>query len=226
MARDRSTARSSGSDQSSTYATRTTIKQCVDSLETAIKDITPQQVVSTGLDFIPVVGNIKSGIETLFGVDIITGTKLSKADRLIAASGIVGGGVSKGLIKGGKAGIELASSARKATKGTDNLPGRSGAFNHAKRDADIPRAQQPEKIERVPMRSADYEGGYVIKDSNGNVIMTREYHFTNNSGGKIIIQDHSAGHIKGGQGPHFNVRPADKPRTGKVEGTKEHYPFK
>ncbi|HDR6300719.1 hypothetical protein DZB85_13545 [Bacillus sp. LB(2018)] len=42
---------------------------------------------------------------------------------------------------------------------------------------------------------------------------------------KIIIQDHSAGYSKGGQGPHFNVRPADKPRTGKFESTQEHYPF-
>lgn len=69
-------------------------------------------------------------------------------------------------------------------------------------------------------RTADYEGGHVIKDSKGNVIMTRKYHFTNNSGDKIIIQDHSAGRTKGGQGPHFNVRPADKPPTGKVEGQK------
>jgi len=76
------------------------------------------------------------------------------------------------------------------------------------------------------MRTADYEGGHVIKDSEGNVIMTREYHYTNTRGEKIIIQDHCAGHMKGGQGPHFNVRPADKPRTGKVEGTKEYYPFK
>ncbi|MFY0521533.1 HNH/endonuclease VII fold putative polymorphic toxin [Lysinibacillus sp. UGB7] len=110
-------------------------------------------------------------------------------------------------------------------KGTSDLPGRNGAFKEAKRDAGIPRAQQPEKIESVPMRSAEYEGGHVLKDSKGNVIMTREYHYTNNSGEKLIIQDHSAGHTKGGQGPHFNVRPADKPRTGKKEGTKEHYPF-
>ncbi|WP_374019573.1 HNH/endonuclease VII fold putative polymorphic toxin [Paenibacillus thiaminolyticus] len=27
-------------------------------------------------------------------------------------------------------------------------------------------------------------------------------------------------------GPHFNVRPTDNTRIGKVPGTKEHYPFK
>ncbi|UTR16979.1 HNH/endonuclease VII fold putative polymorphic toxin [Salipaludibacillus sp. LMS25] len=40
------------------------------------------------------------------------------------------------------------------------------------------------------------------------------------------MQNHSAGHQKGSHGPHFNVRPIDNTRTGKVPGTKEHYPFK
>ncbi|WP_225942260.1 HNH/endonuclease VII fold putative polymorphic toxin [Sporosarcina limicola] len=53
----------------------------------------------------------------------------------------------------------------------------------------------------------------------------REYYYTNKDREKIIIQDHSGGYTKGGQEPHFNVRPADKPRTGKIPGTDEHYPF-
>ncbi|PFI46080.1 hypothetical protein COI73_17970 [Bacillus cereus] len=113
----------------------------------------------------------------------------------------------------------------KETSNTTVNVSRKGAFNKAKSDAGIPKVQHPEKIERVPMRTADHEGGHVIKDSNGKVIYTKEYHFTNKDGKKVIIQDHSAGHSKGGQGPHFNVRPADKPRTGKFEGTEEHYPF-
>ena len=40
-----------------------------------------------------------------------------------------------------------------------------------------------------------------------------------------MIQDHSAGHAKGNQESHFNVRPESNTRTGKVPGTKEHYPF-
>ncbi|WP_082927870.1 HNH/endonuclease VII fold putative polymorphic toxin [Paenibacillus oryzisoli] len=102
---------------------------------------------------------------------------------------------------------------------------RNGALNQAKRDAGIPRSQQPEAVNRVDMRLAQHEGGHVIKDSNGKVISTREYVCTNKDGKKIVIQDHSAGHQKGGQGPHFNVRPADNTRTGKVPGTMEHYPF-
>ncbi len=105
-------------------------------------------------------------------------------------------------------------------------PTRKEAFNQAKRDANIPRTQQPLKVEKVPMTSSSSEGGHVLKDSSGKIIMTREYHFKNRNGDRIIIQDHSAGHKKGGQGPHFNVRPIDNPRTGKVSGTKSHYPFR
>ena len=111
------------------------------------------------------------------------------------------------------------------TQGKGNIPSRNGALREAKRDAGIPRGQHPEAVNREPMRSAEHEGGHVIKDKNGKVIETREYYYTNKDGEKIIIQDHGAGHAKGGQGPHFNVRPADKPRTGKVPGTKDQYPF-
>ena len=107
-----------------------------------------------------------------------------------------------------------------------DLPGRNGAFRAAKRDAKIPVNQQPYDIVKEPMRTAEYEGGHIIKDSNGNIIETKEYYFKNYDGDTIVIQDHSAGHKKGGQGSHFNVRPGDNTRTGKVPWTKEHYPFK
>ncbi|HDR6308257.1 TPA: hypothetical protein QCU60_000056 [Bacillus cereus] len=42
---------------------------------------------------------------------------------------------------------------------------------------------------------------------------------------KVLIQDQSAGHSKGGQGPHIKVRPAHKLRTWEFEGTQEHYPY-
>lgn len=104
--------------------------------------------------------------------------------------------------------------------------GRKGAFREAKRDAGIPNSQQPYDVQKAPMRAAEHEGGHVITDSNGKPIMTREYYFKNNKGETVIIQDHSAGHLKGGQGSHFNVRPPENLRTGKVPGTKAHYPFR
>jgi hypothetical protein len=105
----------------------------------------------------------------------------------------------------------------------DPKVGRSGAFRQAKRDAGIPISQQPESINRVPM--TDMNGKAILGD-DGKPIMTREYTFVREDGSKVIIQDHSAGHKKGGEGPHFNVRPPENTRTGKVPGTNPHYKFR
>ena len=114
----------------------------------------------------------------------------------------------------------------KATKGISEaeLPGRNGALNQAKKDANILRNQHPDDIRKVDMREAESRGGHVIKDENGKIVMTREYEYTNRFGKKVLIQEHVFPHI-GSEGPHFNVRPIDKPRTGVFEGTKAHYPF-
>jgi len=45
--------------------------------------------VSFGLDFVPVVGNIKAGWEAISGKNAITGEDLSTADRWMAAAGVV-----------------------------------------------------------------------------------------------------------------------------------------
>lgn len=103
--------------------------------------------------------------------------------------------------------------------------GRNGAFRAAKRDAGIPMSEQPFDIQYEPMREASFEGGHIIKDANNNIVMTREYYFRNNSGETVIIQDHGFGHIKGGQGSHFNVRPEYNTRTGHINSTLDHYPF-
>ncbi len=103
---------------------------------------------------------------------------------------------------------------------------RSGAFKQAKRDAGIPMGNQPSSVERIKM--TDRNGKTILDDSN-NPIYSREYNFKNNNGDNIVIQDHSAGHDFGGvgdQGSHFNVRPAENTRTGKVPNTESHYDFK
>ena len=110
-----------------------------------------------------------------------------------------------------------------------NMCSRKKAFNEAKRDANIPTSQQPSKVERVKMTEPDYAGGHTLLDKNGNVQYSREYHFVNNRGEEIVIQDHSFGHTfddgVGNQGSHFNVRPADDVRNGSVKGTKPHYDY-
>ena len=107
-----------------------------------------------------------------------------------------------------------------------HLPSKKAALRQAKRDANIPMNQQPERVENVPMREAKYAGGHVIKDESGHIIMTKEYHYRDIYNNEIVIQDHSAGHIKGGQGSHYNVRPGNNTRTGFVPGTQDHYPFR
>ncbi|MFV9511284.1 polymorphic toxin type 50 domain-containing protein [Tepidibacillus sp. LV47] len=67
-----------------------------------------RQVGSMALDFIPVVGNIKSGIEAIIGRDLVTGRKLSVTDRLMAGVGIFTGGGGKALLKGIKFGFKFA----------------------------------------------------------------------------------------------------------------------
>jgi len=118
---------------------------------------------------------------------------------------------------------------RSATRTAEKQPiakvTRRAAFRQAKRDAQIPVSQQPEKVKRPYMELPKSSGGHKIKDKSGNLIKTRDYYYKNREGKKIIIQDHGAGHEKGNQGPHFNVRPIDKSRKGNVEGTRAHYPF-
>lgn len=123
--------------------------------------------------------------------------------------------------------------AKKVVSKGDDVAGvsRKGAFNLAKKDAGIPKTQQPDKIngkqyDKVPMTDRN---GKTILGKDGKPIMTREYHYTKPGGSKTIIQDHSAGHSQfGGEASkqHFNVRPPENTRTGNVPGTKDHYPFK
>ena len=121
-------------------------------------------------------------------------------------------------------------------KGNTNNSRRS-AFQKAKKDANVPKSQQPDKIfDDKNNRWQQYryvkmtdKNGKSILDKNGNTIWTREYQFTTKDNSKVIIQDHSAGHKfpdgKNEEGSHFNVRPIHDTRNGKVSGTKAHYEF-
>ncbi|MEJ5061932.1 HNH/endonuclease VII fold putative polymorphic toxin, partial [Pseudomonas sp. MYb330] len=130
----------------------------------------------------------------------------------------------------------------KVDEGEPSVPdvSRRGAFRQAKADAGIPNSQQPDtQLDSVSGRAKQV--GYVnmtdmagksILNSFGVPIRTRQYQFTRDDGFVLVLQDHAAGHKfneknnVGDQGPHFNVRPTDDVRHGKVRGTKEHYPFR
>ena len=102
---------------------------------------------------------------------------------------------------------------------------RRDAFRQAKRDADIPLTQSPYSVGNEKL--LDGYDGYVYK--KGRMVYTRQYYFLDIKGARIIIQDHSYGHLKAvpfrGAEPHFNVRPIINPKTGTVEGTHGHYNY-
>ncbi|WP_269801696.1 RHS repeat-associated core domain-containing protein, partial [Pseudomonas fluorescens] len=117
---------------------------------------------------------------------------------------------------------------------------RRGAFREAKRDANIPMSQQPDKVADAKSGLEKQYGTVKMSDINQRSILdslgkptnTRVYQYTRADGSIVLIQDHSAGHVfgdtnkKGDQGAHFNLRPIATPRTGSVPGTKDHYPFR
>jgi RHS repeat-associated protein len=129
-----------------------------------------------------------------------------------------------------------------ANPGEPELPdiSRRGAFRQAKADAGIPLTQQPDIVTDPKTKSSSQysrvkmtdKSGNDTLDSSGKPIYTREYQYTRDDGSKILIQDHTAGHKyndknrAGDQGAHFNLRPIEKPRNGKIQGTKDHYSFK
>ncbi|MGY1955016.1 HNH/endonuclease VII fold putative polymorphic toxin, partial [Pseudomonas pergaminensis] len=117
---------------------------------------------------------------------------------------------------------------------------RNGAFKQAKADAGIPRTQHPDAVldprlgtmrqySQVSMK--DQQKNEIL-DAQGRPVMTREYEFTRADGSKVLIQDHGAGHKfsapngKGDQTAHFNLRPKNRPRNGKLDGARDHYYFK
>uniref|UniRef100_UPI003BA2F89F RHS repeat-associated core domain-containing protein n=1 Tax=Pseudomonas yamanorum TaxID=515393 RepID=UPI003BA2F89F len=117
---------------------------------------------------------------------------------------------------------------------------RKGAFRQAKRDAKIPMSQEPDMITNPRtgavkqyeiVKMTDINGKNILNDA-GKPIYTRVYKYTMTDGSAVLIQDHSAGHRfgskngAGDQGAHFNLRPIEKPRNGKVPGANEHYSFK
>ena len=65
--------------------------------------------LSTILDIVPGISNIKGAIEASVGEDIITGRELSNVERGIALAAIFGGPIVKGVSKLGKAGMKLLS---------------------------------------------------------------------------------------------------------------------
>lgn len=87
-------------------------------------------------------------------------------------------------------------------------------------------SQQPTSITKPNLLDSN---GNKILNSNGQLIKTRQYEFTNSDDRTVFIQEHSLGHSKATSGhgsePHFNVRSPENLNTGSVPGTHGHYNF-
>ncbi|MEC1180060.1 pre-toxin TG domain-containing protein [Metasolibacillus meyeri] len=70
-----------------------------------------------GLDFLPIVGNIKASYESAYGKDPITGRKLSTAERAIAGAAILGGPLVKGAKHLGKGALKIIPGSDKLVQG-------------------------------------------------------------------------------------------------------------
>ncbi|MFZ7284081.1 HNH/endonuclease VII fold putative polymorphic toxin, partial [Avibacterium avium] len=146
--------------------------------------------------------------------------------------GLAGGETPYGYVHNPMGAIDpfgLTSYTPPSKKSSYFATSRKEALNKAKRDAGIPRTQNPSKVTREDLLGYDKFGNKVPVMENGKVVQTRNYHFTNNSGDHIIIQEHSRGHSKAvsgaGKEPHFNVRPITNTNTGSYPGTYGHYNF-
>ncbi|MEC1180057.1 pre-toxin TG domain-containing protein [Metasolibacillus meyeri] len=73
--------------------------------------------LSMGLDFLPIVGNIKASYESAYGKDPITGRKLSTAERAIAGAAILGGPLVKGAKHLGKGALKIIPGSDKLVQG-------------------------------------------------------------------------------------------------------------
>ena len=166
--------------------------------------------------------------------------KSAFAGGLLLGMILPGGGYGKGAKEGAKAvakGVDKFSDTKKVANSTKqaSTPGRRGAFRQAKKDAGkrqnvqpIPQNNKLGKNKQFDLVKMTDSNGNVIMDKNGKEVWTREYHYPREDGSEVIIQEHSFGHPNfGGKAnqPLFNVRPVEKPRNGKVPGTKNHYPF-
>ena len=70
-------------------------------------------LVSSAIDFVPVIGNIKSAYEAISGKDMITGEELSDVERSLSFLGAIPGG---NYLKNGQKFLKAAQRAQKIGK--------------------------------------------------------------------------------------------------------------
>ena len=85
-------------------------------------------LVSSAIDFVPVVGNLKSAYEAISGKDMITGEELSDVERSLSLLGAIPGG---NYLKNGKH-LKNGQKFLKAAQRAQNIGKVKNAINFAK----------------------------------------------------------------------------------------------
>ncbi|WP_107951128.1 pre-toxin TG domain-containing protein [Lysinibacillus parviboronicapiens] len=102
--------------KSTAKAATKAVTQTAKKVATAVKSIDVKQAISTAVDFIPIVGNVKAAYEVVVGKDPFTGKKLAPWERAVSAAAIVGGPAVKGAKHAAKIGGSAVSGIAKAGK--------------------------------------------------------------------------------------------------------------
>ncbi|WP_107951133.1 pre-toxin TG domain-containing protein [Lysinibacillus parviboronicapiens] len=102
--------------KSTAKAVTKAVTQTAKKVATAVKSIDVKQAISTAVDFIPIVGNVKAAYEVVVGKDPFTGKKLAPWERAVSAAAIVGGPAVKGAKHAAKIGGSAVSGIAKAGK--------------------------------------------------------------------------------------------------------------
>jgi predicted ribonuclease toxin of YeeF-YezG toxin-antitoxin module len=140
----------------------------------------PAASLSAVVDFVPVVGNLKAGIEAATGYDPLTGRRLEPWERAVSGGAILGGAAVKGASKVAKFaknadnvgdvgkyvgkpnyyGKVKAGNGKPPENFTPTGAGRKGAIREAKRASGIPMSEQPRSVSpAIDKRGKPIDGG-------------------------------------------------------------------
>ncbi|ATP40173.1 hypothetical protein CSE16_09005 [Solibacillus sp. R5-41] len=88
---------------------------------TAFKEGGYKSAASAILDFVPIVGNIKAGIEIATGKEMFTNRKLETWERGVGVAAVFGGGLVKGAVRGSRLASGIVTGSKNTTKNSTSV---------------------------------------------------------------------------------------------------------
>ncbi|MGE7022143.1 pre-toxin TG domain-containing protein [Solibacillus cecembensis] len=88
---------------------------------TAFKEGGYKSAASAILDFVPIVGNIKAGIEIATGKEMFTNRKLETWERGVGVAAVFGGGLVKGAVRGSRLASGIVTGSKNTPKNSTSV---------------------------------------------------------------------------------------------------------